>query len=77
VATIIHDSYVWDIAAGAALLTRQGGEIRFAAGELVDFSARDLTQPITGLYIAGHPAVVARLIPLIRERERLRRHPAW
>jgi fructose-1,6-bisphosphatase/inositol monophosphatase family enzyme len=76
-ATIVHDSFAWDIAAGAAFMAKQGGEIRYLNGHLVDFAALDLTQPIKGLYIAGHPDVVRRLMPLITPREKPVTHPDW
>ncbi len=77
VATLTHDSYVWDIAAGAAFMAKQGGEIRFKNGHLLDFSAIDLRQPIMGLYAAGHPDVVRRLLPLVNLRPAPYEHPAW
>jgi len=77
VATVTHDPYIWDIAAGAAILSKQGGEFRFLNGELVDFSKMDLTRPIRDLIVAGHPAVTQRLIPLITPHRAPITHPAW
>jgi fructose-1,6-bisphosphatase/inositol monophosphatase family enzyme len=77
VASLIHDSYVWDFAAGAAFLAKQGGEIRSLAGELMSFDGIDLLKPIKGMYIAGHPDVVRRLRPLVKKRDRRIEHPAW
>jgi myo-inositol-1(or 4)-monophosphatase len=76
-ATLVHDSFAWDIAAGAAFIAKQGGEFRFLNGDPVDFAALDVTLRITGMYVAGHPAVVARLLPLITLRENPISHPAW
>lgn len=76
-AALIHDSFAWDIAAGAAFLARQGGEIRFHSGERLDFAKLDLTQRITGLYIGGHPAIIDWLIPLVSPRAHVIEHPAW
>lgn len=76
-AAIVHDSFAWDIAAGAAFLARQGGEIRFHSGEVLDFGQLDLTQRITGLYAAGDPAVIERLLPLVMPRADLIELPAW
>jgi myo-inositol-1(or 4)-monophosphatase len=77
VATIIHDSYLWDIAAGAAMLAKQGGEIRAQSGDLLDFSRIDLAQRITGFQVAAHPNITRRLIPLITARPEPVHHPAW
>lgn len=77
VATLTHDSYLWDIAAGAAFMAKQGGEIRFKSGQRLDFSAIDVHQPIRGLYAAGHPDVVRRLLPLATPRPAPYEHPAW
>lgn len=77
VATITHDSYVWDVAAGLAITAKQGGETRFLNGELLDLQTRDLTALIAGTYITGHPDVVRRLIPLVTPRAERIQHPAW
>ena len=76
-ATITHDSFVWDIAAGAALIYHQGGELRYHSGELLDFRKLDLMERVMGLYIAAHPDVTQRLIPLITRREAPYVHPDW
>jgi myo-inositol-1(or 4)-monophosphatase len=76
-AALVHDSFAWDIAAGAAFIAKQGGDFRFLNGEQVDFAQMDLTQRITGMYVAGHPDVVARLLPLIVLREEPVTHPVW
>lgn len=77
IATISHEGYVWDIAAGAAFMAKQGGEIRFLSGERLDFATARLTQKIKGLYAVGHPDVVRRLLPLVTERPQPVHHPAW
>lgn len=77
VATISHDGYLWDIAAGAAFMARQGGEIRFKSGERMSFADIDPTQRISGLYAIGHPDVLRRLLPLINARTEPVFHPAW
>ncbi len=76
-ATLVHDSFAWDIAAGAAFMVKQGGDFRFLSGERLDFARLDVTQRITGMYVAGHPDVVARLLPLITPRAESITHPAW
>ncbi len=77
VASLIHDSYVWDFAAGAAFLAKQGGEIRSLEGQLMDFNGIDLLKPVKGMFVAGHPDVVRRLRPLITRRDQRVEHPAW
>lgn len=77
VATLIHDSYVWDMAAGAAFLYKQGGELRHLSGDVLDFSKVDLLKPLNGIYLAGYPDVVRRLIPLLQPRAEPFEHPAW
>jgi myo-inositol-1(or 4)-monophosphatase len=77
VATVLHGAFVWDIAAGAAILRKQGGEIRLESGELIDFSTLNLTQRIEPICFAGHPDVVRRLRPLIQWREKPAFHPDW
>jgi len=77
VATITHDSYLWDVAAGLAITAKQGGETRFLNGDLLDFQTRDLTALIGGTYITGHPDVVRRLLPLVTPRAEQIQHPAW
>jgi fructose-1,6-bisphosphatase/inositol monophosphatase family enzyme len=77
VATVIHDSYLWDMAAGAAILAKQGGEIRRLSGEALDFRTLDITRRMGGLYLAAHPVITRRLIPLITPRAEPLQHPAW
>lgn len=77
VATIAHDSYMWDIAAMAAFLAKQGGEIRYDNGDLLDFATIALNEPIHATYIGAHPDVIARLIPLLNRRPQPIGHPAW
>jgi myo-inositol-1(or 4)-monophosphatase len=77
VATLVHDSYVWDLAAGAAFLAKQGGEIRSLSGDMLDFTGIDLLKPIKGMFIAGHPDVVQRLSALVKRRDQRIEHPAW
>lgn len=76
-ATVAHESYVWDIAAGAAILAKQGGELRLHSGKLLDWQSIDLHARIDEALFGGHPAVVERLIPLFHRREEPIRHPAW
>jgi myo-inositol-1(or 4)-monophosphatase len=77
VATIIHDSYLWDFAAGAAFMAKQGGVIRFLDGSPLDLTRIDPRESVRGTYIAGHPAVVDRLIPLLQPRAEPYHNPEW
>jgi myo-inositol-1(or 4)-monophosphatase len=70
-------SYVWDLAAGAAFLARQGGEIRTLSGDLLDFDTLDLTKRIEVMYVAAHANVIPRLIPLLSWRDDPLHHPRW
>lgn len=76
-ATIMHEAYVWDVAAGAALLAAQGGGLYYQDGSPVDFSTLDLTDRIHGLYIGGHPDVARRIGPLFTLRDKPVVHPVW
>jgi myo-inositol-1(or 4)-monophosphatase len=67
-AAFIPRAYLWDLAAGAAILERAGGELCYLSGKPVDYSAlldgRLAPEPI----IAGHPKVLAELQVAIRPR---------
>jgi fructose-1,6-bisphosphatase/inositol monophosphatase family enzyme len=77
VASIVHDTHLWDIAAGMAFMAAQGGEVRQLDGDLLDLTGRDLSAPILGTYLMGHPDVIARLMPLLHRRAEVTGHPAW
>lgn len=57
-AAFIPKAYVWDLAVGAAILSRMGGELRYLSGKPVDYrhllDGRRAPEPV----IAGHPRVV-------------------
>ncbi len=59
---------LWDLVAGAAILTGVGGELRYLSGKPVDYlellDGRLTPEPI----IAGHPQVLAQLPAAIRPR---------
>jgi len=76
-ATVAHGAYVWDIAAGAALLAKQGGEIRLHSGAVIDWQTIDLRARINEAFFGGHPAVTERLRPLVRRRAEPINHPPW
>ena len=67
-AAFIPKAYLWDLAAGAFILNRAGGELRYLSGQAVDFqpllAGRLAPEPI----IAGHPAILAELQGAIRSR---------
>lgn len=68
VAAFIPRAYVWDLAAGAFILSQAGGELRYLSGQSVDLAdlldGRLIGEPI----VAGHPAVITQLPHLIRAR---------
>ncbi|MCC6799982.1 MAG: inositol monophosphatase [Anaerolineae bacterium] len=76
-ATVGHGAYVWDIAAGAALMAKQGGEIRLHSGAPIDWQTIDLRTRIDEAFFGGHPAVTERLIPLFHRRPEPITHPGW
>jgi myo-inositol-1(or 4)-monophosphatase len=64
----IPKARLWDLVAGAAILTRAGGELRYLSGRTIDYlqllDGRLAPEPI----IAGHPQLLAELPSLIRPR---------
>jgi myo-inositol-1(or 4)-monophosphatase len=57
---------IWDLAAAIALLKAAGGEIRFMNGEQLPIRVFDLKMRRI-VYVAGSPAVAARLAVLVPE----------
>ncbi len=76
-ATAMHEAYIWDVAAGAAMLLKQGGGLYYQDGTAIDFTAIDLTDRIHGLYFGAHPDVARRLGPLMTLRDEPVVHPVW
>jgi myo-inositol-1(or 4)-monophosphatase len=68
-ATFTPKAHLWDLVAGAAILTRAGGELRYLSGRPVDYlellDGRLTPEPI----IAGHPRVLAELPDYILPRQ--------
>jgi myo-inositol-1(or 4)-monophosphatase len=66
--TFIDRASIWDLAAGAAILQRLGGETRTLSGQPIDwvelYDGRQISEPI----LAAHPALFARLSERIHER---------
>ena len=77
IATLTHDFYVWDVAAGVAFMLKQGGVVRKLSGESLDFTTGDLLKPVMGMYVAGHADVVDRLRPLVEPRSESITPPTW
>ncbi len=67
-ATFSPKASLWDLVAGAAMLTRLGGELRYLSGQPVDYLALLDGQRTPEPVIAGHPEVVAELAAGIRAR---------
>jgi fructose-1,6-bisphosphatase/inositol monophosphatase family enzyme len=67
-AAFIPKARLWDLVAGAAIVTRAGGELRYLSGRAIDYMAlldgRLAPEPV----IAGHPNLLAELPSLIRPR---------
>jgi myo-inositol-1(or 4)-monophosphatase len=67
-AAFLPKAYVWDLVAGAAIMNKLGGELRYLDGAAVNYWAlldgRLAPQPI----VAGHPHVLKSLPNLIKLR---------
>jgi fructose-1,6-bisphosphatase/inositol monophosphatase family enzyme len=65
-AALLPKVRVWDVVAGAAILERAGGELRYLSGGPIDYQelldGRRAREPI----IAGHPNLLAGLQAAIR-----------
>ena len=74
-AAFIPKARLWDLVAGAAILSRAGGELCYLSGRKINYlellDGRLVPEPI----IAGHPHFLAELPSLIRPRLRGRREP--
>lgn len=69
-AALIPKAYLWDLAAGAAILHQAGGELRYLSGRAVDYAGLLAGQPTTEPIMAGHPQVLAELRELARRVEK-------
>jgi len=69
IAAFIPKAYVWDLVAGAVILERTGGELRYLSGKAINYSelldGRLIPEPV----IAGHLNVLAELQLQIEERD--------
>lgn len=65
-AAFLPKARLWDLVAGAAILTAAGGELRYLSGRPVDYEALFGGQLAPEPIIAGHPKVLAGLQGAIR-----------
>jgi myo-inositol-1(or 4)-monophosphatase len=68
-AALIPKAYLWDLAAGAIILTQAGGELRYLSGRPVDFRELLDGRPAPEPILAGHPALLDKLHEEIQERK--------
>jgi myo-inositol-1(or 4)-monophosphatase len=69
-ATFISKARMWDFVAGAAILARAGGELRYLSGASVDYMALLDGGPTPEPIIAGHPQLLPTLAQAIEPRAR-------
>ena len=66
--TFIDRASIWDLAAGAAIVQRLGGEVRHLSGRSIDwvelYDGRQIAEPI----LAAHPALINQLREQIHQR---------
>jgi myo-inositol-1(or 4)-monophosphatase len=67
-AALIPRAYVWDLLAGALILTQAGGELRYLSGQPVDYGALLEGQLAPEPILAGHPLLLDQLQGAIRPR---------
>jgi myo-inositol-1(or 4)-monophosphatase len=67
-AALIPMAYIWDLAAGAAILRRAGGELRYLSGAPVELGPLLNGQLAPEPIIAGHPQVLTALQHAIKIR---------
>ncbi len=68
-ATFAARARLWDLVAGAAILARVGGELRYLSGKPLDYLALLDGRLAPEAIIAGHPQVLAELPAAIRPRQ--------
>lgn len=69
-AVLISKAYLWDLAAGAAILVRAGGELRYLSGRQLDYGDLLAGQRAPEPIIAGHPSLLVELQRAIRPLKR-------
>ncbi len=67
-ATLITKASLWDLVAGAAILDRLGGELRYLSNKPVDYEVLYNGQQTPEPILAGHPNILAELFNRIRYR---------
>lgn len=67
-AALIPRAYVWDLAAGAAILQRAGGELRYLSGAPVELGPLLNGQLAPEPIVAGHPKLLPELLGKISQR---------
>lgn len=69
-AAFVPEAHLWDLVAGAAIINRAGGELRYLSGRPIDYlellDGRLAPEPI----IAGHPRILDELAPRIQPRNK-------
>ena len=68
VAAFIPKAYLWDLVAGAAILNRAGGELRYLSGKHIDYLQLLDRQLAPEPIIAGHPDLLNELSDSIQAR---------
>lgn len=68
-AALIPKAYVWDLLAGALILTQAGGELRYLSGRQLDYGALLTGQLAPEPILAGHPLLLDQLHESIRPRK--------
>lgn len=67
-AAFISRARLWDLVAGAAIVTVAGGELRYLSGKPIDYPALLDGQPAPEPVIAGHPRLLDELAGRITRR---------
>jgi myo-inositol-1(or 4)-monophosphatase len=67
---LLGKASIWDIAAGAAILSRAGGQLQYLSGQPVDWTALSDGRRIPEPILAAHPSLLDRLRSSIQQRRR-------
>jgi myo-inositol-1(or 4)-monophosphatase len=57
----MEKGYLWDLVAGAAILTRMGGRLEYLSGQAVDWDALSDGRVTPEPVLAGHPEMIQRM----------------
>ena len=66
-ATLLGRVHLWDIAAGLAMLMKNGGELRYMSGLSVSLSDLMTGEPAREPMLAGHASMIDRYLSVINE----------